>query len=331
VQDADAVAPELARLFHLPEFSFGYAKYVFGYLKYVTTNAIRAAPAADDTGSYPVLIFLEGFTGVRQQNTFQVEELVSHGYIVAAIDQPGAAAVVVFPDGRQVAANPRTRALVYQSIRPVEPAPTLNGHSFKDGMIPYFAQDAIFTLDQLTALNQADPNAILTGRLDLQRVGVFGISLGGIVAGDACLRDPRLRACWVGDAALSADVVRSGLKQPTMWISRGIETMHREGWSQIDIDLTQTSMRAVYEKLPGDGYLVLVPGMFHLNLLDTPYYSPLTSLLGMTGPINAQRAFNIINAYSLAFFDQHLKGKPEKLLAGPTEQYPEVDFETHMP
>jgi hypothetical protein len=35
-------------------------------------------------------------------NTYQVEELVSHGYIVAAIDQPGAAADVVFPGGRQV-------------------------------------------------------------------------------------------------------------------------------------------------------------------------------------------------------------------------------------
>ena len=34
--------------------------------------------------------------------TYPVEELVSHGYIVAAIDQPGAAAAVVFPDGRQV-------------------------------------------------------------------------------------------------------------------------------------------------------------------------------------------------------------------------------------
>jgi alpha-beta hydrolase superfamily lysophospholipase len=50
-----------------------------------------------------VLLFLEGATGFRQMNTFQVEELVSHGYVVAAIDQPGAAAAVVFPDGRQAA------------------------------------------------------------------------------------------------------------------------------------------------------------------------------------------------------------------------------------
>ena len=43
---------------------------------------------ADDEPSYPVLIFLEGLGAFRQMSTFQVEELVSHGYIVVAIDQP---------------------------------------------------------------------------------------------------------------------------------------------------------------------------------------------------------------------------------------------------
>ena len=80
----------------------------------------------------------------RQQNTFQVEELVSHGYVVAAIDQPYVAATVVFQDGRQAAYDPRW-----------DPP-----HSaFMDAHIPYLAQDAVFTLEQLAALNRADPTA----------------------------------------------------------------------------------------------------------------------------------------------------------------------------
>jgi pimeloyl-ACP methyl ester carboxylesterase len=217
--------------------------------------------------------------------------------------------------------------LIGQSISPGERAPRLDGRAFEDGMVPYLAQDASFTLDQLAALNQADPNGILTGRLDLQRAGIFGVSLGGIVGGEACRLEPRLRACLVMDAPLPADVVRAGLQQPTMWISRDAETMQLEGWSQAGdqgIDAHQTTMRAVFESLPRDGYLVLVRGMFHLNLTDIPYWSPLTSLLGLTGPIDAQRAHSIINAYSLAFFDRHLKGRPATLLDGPAEQYPEV-------
>ncbi len=329
MQDTDALAPALARLLHVPEFTFGYMKYLVGYLKYVKTNAIPSAPITDAEPRFPVLIFLEGFTGIRQQDTFQVEELVSHGYIVAGIDQPYAAATVVFPDGRQVPVEPRMIDLIWQSVSPHEKAPELNGQSFEDGIIPYLAQDAIFALDQLVAVNQADPNGILTGRLDLERVGIFGDSLGGIVVGEACLREPRFRACLVEDAPLTADVARAGLQQPTMWISRDVQTMEREGWSQRDIDETQNTMRAVFQSLKADGYLVLVPGMFHLNMVDTPYYSPLTSLLGVTGPIDAKRAHNIIKAYSLAFFDRYLKNLPEPLLDGPSAQYSEVLLERH--
>ena len=168
-------------------------------MKYVTTNAIPSAPVALDESSYPVLIFLEGLNGLRQMNTFQVEELVSHGYVVAAIDQPSAAAEVVFPDGRQVGGLTKDRLdlLLQQSISPVTNAPTLNGQTLKNGIIPYFAQDAVFTLHQLAGLNQADPTGILTGHLDVQRAGVFGVSLGGMVTPEACHLEPRFRACLV--------------------------------------------------------------------------------------------------------------------------------------
>lgn len=55
------------------------------------------------------------------------------------------------------------------------------------------------------------------------------------------------------------------------------------------------------------------------------------NLVGLTGPIDAQRAHRTINAYSLAFFDKELKGQPAPLLDGPAKQYPEVVFETRRP
>jgi predicted dienelactone hydrolase len=323
VQDAGALAPALARLFHLPGF-------FLQYLQYVTTHAIPSVPVAGDEPTYPVLLFLEGLGGFRQMNTFQVEELVSHGYIVVAIDQPYAAGMVVFPDGRRAAGQSidQMKALIRPSLGPVETAPILNGQALEDGIIPYLAQDAIFTLDQLAALNQADPSGMLTGRLDLRRAGLFGISLGSIIGGEVCWLEPRVRACLLMDAPMPADVVQAGLQQPAMWITRDAETMQLEGWPQAEIDEHQTTMRAVFESLPGDGYFVRVPGMFHLNLTDISCWSPLLPRLGITGPINAQRAHDIINAYSLAFFDRHLKGRTAALLDGPTEQYPEVLFET---
>lgn len=310
VPDPQVLAP-LARLLGLPGF-------VLSHLRHITTNAVPSARVASDEPRYPVLVFSHGRGGFRQHNTRQIEELVSHGYVVVAVDHPYAAAGVVFPDGRVVAIDP---SMTGSAVDREEGAAM-------DARHPYFARDIVFTLDQLTAIDRADPHGVLTGRLDLARVGVFGVSLGGGIAAEACRQDPRLRACLVMDMHMPPDLVRAGLRQPTMWISRDAETMRQEGWPQTYIDQVHTSMRTVYEKLPGDGYLVLVPGMYHADFSDARLLSPLTSLVGITGPIDGGRAHDIMRSYTLAFFDRHVKGDPAPLLDGPSPEYPEVRFES---
>lgn len=304
--------------------------------KYVTTHTVEAAPVAAEEPSYPVLIFMEGSTGFRQMNTFQVEELVSQGYIVVVIDHPYAAASVVFPDGRQAVmpSLDQFQPLVRASYIPPEQTPVVNGQVLEGGIIPYLAQDVIFSLDQLAALNQADPNQILTGKLDLQRVGALGVSMGGIVASEACRLDDRFQACLFMDAAMAASTVQSGLQQPGMWITRDAGTMRLErqragGWPEIEIAAHLDSMRAVYASLPGDGYFVQVPGIFHSNFTDIPAWSPLIPWLGLSGPVEVQRGFDILNGYSLAFFDRHVKGElPAGQFDALARLYPEVILET---
>lgn len=99
LQDGKIIAP-LAKLLRMPGF-------VFTHLRLVATNAVSSAPVAVGAPNYPVLIFSPGRGGFRQHNTFQVEELVSHGYIVVAIDHPYAEAGMDFPDGRRVPLDPR--------------------------------------------------------------------------------------------------------------------------------------------------------------------------------------------------------------------------------
>ena len=338
IANADTLTAAFARLLDMPAF-------VFGHLKYVTTNALSSAAAAADQHRYPILLFLEGATGFRQMNTFQVEHLVSHGYIVVAIDQPGAAAAVVFPDGRHAVGLtvPQFHAMVRPSYMPVATNAAQTGVLLPNGstlhdtsIIPYLAQDVTFTLDRLAALNRVDPNGILAGKLDLQRVGIFGVSLGGIVVGQACRLDARLRACLVMDAPMSIDVVNAGLKQPSMWITRDAASMRLErqragGWPDAEIEAHQTSMRAAYEGLSGAGYLVRVPGMFHSNFTDIASWTPLSRVLGLSGTIDEGRAHEIVNAYSLAFFDRHLLGRSATLLDGASNEYPEVLLESHRP
>ena len=331
LQDADAVTQAFARIHHKPPF-------MFGHFKYVGTHAIASAPVARAQADYPVLLFLAGVTGFRQMNTFQVEELVSQGYIVAAIDQPGAAAAVIFPDGRQAPGMTlaQARSRIGPSYLPGPSAPPMTGDALAGaGLIRYLADDANFTLDQLAAINRIDPNGILTGKLDLRRVGAFGVSLGGIVVAEACHLTPQLKACLMMDAPMPTDVVTAGLRQPSLWITRDVDSMRLErrragGWPEAEIQAHQTTLRSVYQSLPGAGYFVRVPGMFHSNFTDIPTWSPWASMMGLAGPINGQRAHDIVNAYAVAFFDRHLSDLPARLPL-PLPQYPEVLFESRRP
>ncbi len=305
----------LAGLMGLPEPAFD-------HLQVLKTHARRGAPMAMEEATYPLVLFSHGRCGFRQHNTVQVEELVSHGYIVATIDHPYAASGVVFPDGRLVPFDPRLLPPWPRALRPGDDP------AFAEGILPYLVRDATFVLDQLEALNEDDPRGILTHRLDLGRRGMFGVSLGGMITAEASRIDPRLKAGLIMDVYMPADVVASRLDQPMMWISRPAATIRLEGWDEAQIDDIHASMRAVFERLRGDGYIVLEPGMFHIDFSDGRLLSPLIEARGISGPIDGERARAILNAYVLAFFERHLRGRPAPILDGPTAQFPELIVET---
>lgn len=155
-----------------------------------------------------------------------------------------------------------------------------------------------------------------------------------MVVSEACHQDLRFNACLMMDAAVPADVRQHGLQQPCLWLTRPASDMRLErtssgGWTEKDIQETLSTMQMTYRKSKLGSYYVSIPGMFHVNFTDTPSWSPITSALGLTGPINRQRGFDIINAYSLAFFDKTLKHLEPSLLSGESKQYPEVTLWKH--
>jgi predicted dienelactone hydrolase len=314
LEDAGVIAPAVGRVLGVPEFTFG-------HLGEITTNAVPSAPVAGGESRYPVLILLGGRQGIRNAYTFQAEELASRGYVVAALDQPHASATVVFPDGRRVPYDPR-----------------MDDPAFTDAHIPHLAGDVGTALDRLAALDRADPRGVLSGRLDMNRAGLIGHSLGAVAGSQGCLTDARLKACLLEDGYMSADAVRSGLRRPTMWITRDAEVMRLErrragGWPEEEIARHQTTMRTVYESLAAEGYFVRVDGMFHLDMTDAPLMAAplLAATLGLTGPMGGGRAHAVVNAYSAAFFDLVLKGRDTPLLDGPSERFPEARVERHGP
>lgn len=328
--EGDGTTRALERIFGLPRFALL-------ALAAVRTNAMVDAPIAD-ADPFPVLLFLEGLGGFRQMNTFQVEHLVSRGYVVVALDQPYTAASVAFPDGRSaaMASLDLVRPLVRQSYLPAATTPVMAGRPLPNGVVPYLAEDVTFVLDEIARRDRDGTLGVLSGRLDLERVGAFGTSLGGLVVGEAARTDPRLKALLVLDAAVTTRTTEAGLDQPTMWITRPAETMREErarlgGWSEAEIEAHHTSVRTTFAGLRAPGWFIQVPRTSHLDFTDVPLYSPVFGWVGATGPMDGSRAHRIVNDYGLAFFDRHLRGRPSPLLDGRSHPYPDVQVERHAP
>lgn len=122
-------------------------------------------PVEAEVGASPLLVFTHGFTSTHRNGAYLAEHLASHGFVVVAVDYPlthmGA------PGG------PMVEDVVNQP------------------------GDVSFLIDTLLGRSAVAGNA-LTGKIDAQRIGVFGISLGGLtstlVAYHPRWRDPRIGA-----------------------------------------------------------------------------------------------------------------------------------------
>lgn len=258
------------------------------------TYAFANAALSDAETSYPILIFSHGAGGEMSMYTTQLEELASHGYIVVAINHSYGAAATVFPDGRTVTANFSTGL---------------------DGAAPIWAEDQMFVIDQLELLNQNDPEDRFTGRLDLDRLGVFGHSLGGATATITCLVDERCKAGASEDGPVYGDVIEQGLNQPFLYFLSD---------SMIFAD------PEAYQNAKGPLYLVDPEGFEHLNYGDWPYWmaAPQIHASGWLGSAESGRSVEVTRAYLVAFFDKHLRGMDGTLLDDSSTVYPEVTVTT---
>lgn len=304
---------------------FGLPASLLHNLRNAPTHAVTDAPA--EQGRFPVLINPGGYHGFRTASLVWIEELVSHGYVVVGLDQPGTSAATLLGDGTVVRTmadrNAFDRLMPLALSARTGPPPHLNGVPLPGGIIPFLSGDLSFVLDRLAKVESDDSGLI--GRLDLERVGVFGMSLGSYVGIEACRRDLRFRACLAVDSGHTDLAAVQGISQPLMIMSRDADVMREErrragGWPEPEIEHTVTTQRALFAHSRGDVFYVTMNDMFHVNWTDVPIWSPLIRWIGVAGPVDPYQAFATTNAFTLAFFDRYLKDGPplhgEKLSAG---------------
>jgi predicted dienelactone hydrolase len=300
--DADRTGPPILK-------RYGFPSFVLNHLALVKTHSYLKAPLVDQSKAYPVLVFSHGYgQSDFSMNLTQMEELASHGYIVFSINHTYESWATVFPDGRVIPESEIAFNTLHGS----------SGEMFDlDARLSTWVADTQFVLDQLERINKdmSDPFA---GKLDLERLGVFGMSFGGATATEICLMDSRCKAGANMDGSQFGyvDFSANHLQIPFMFFY----SENSNGMNDY-----------IYEGVENRAYRVVVQGSSHTNYTDAPLWSPFSKYASSLvrypiGTIDQRRMTSITNAYLLAFFDRHLKNQQSTLLDETKSPYGEVDY-----
>ena len=267
----------------------------------IRTHAYPDAPILHGKKRFAVLLFEPGFGMLPFFYTTLIEDLASHGYIVAGTIPTYYTHYNVFSNGRVVDTFKSSHA---------------------NASLPFWTGDMIFTLNQLEKLN-TDSASQFHERLDFMRVGAFGHSMGGAASVQVAKDDPRVRAALDLDGTLVPNVVNSvvdsGLLKPFLMFDHphpGETNYHRD---------------AVVFRDAKPAYRLSLAGSEHsfsgdFGLLP---FIPMSAKKAALGTIDPAHALTITKAYVEAFFGEYLEGRKSPLLNGPSPEYPEITFETN--
>ncbi|MFN2237426.1 MAG: alpha/beta hydrolase family protein [Anaerolineales bacterium] len=307
LDNMEVMAPALAAKLNLPSF-------FLDHIKYAQTHALTNAPLLNSGSKYPLLLFSHGWGGFKSQNTYQVEELASHGYIVAAPDHTYGAIASVFPDGSIALNNP--------DALPVDAEMPENEFlSAAQILGDQWAGDLGFVIDSLENPGVNYQLDVLGQNIDFTRVGVLGHSTGGGAAIEFCATDARCQAALGMDPYMdpvSKQVQTQNFNKPYM-------AMFSESWA-IEPGRNNDIFKLFFNNVKEDRFDFYIQETKHYDFTDMPAFSPLAPYLGLKGTLNGEQVSKIINAYTLAFFDRYFRGDSGTILDKPSEKYPEMIY-----
>lgn len=289
---------------------YGLPPSALNYLDKIDTHVYKDAPVSGE--KFPVLLFSHGYHSKANGYYNMLSEIVSHGYIVFAVNHTYESTGSTFPDGTEVYFDNeyarKIEANTWETINPVVEAfqEDLNFEErhpiVQEALISYFAKDIvgrwardiIDVVDKLEEWNQTDH---FKGRLDITNVGVFGHSRGGGAAGESLLLDTRIKAGVNLDGIQWGQIVNTQFQQPFLLLA--------SDWPDDHENLNQ---HAYINKSASVFYEGTLLESGHSNFMDIPFMIPLQAL-SLAGDINPNLASEITNKLTVTFFDKHLKNR----------------------
>ncbi len=278
------------------------------------------------------MLFSHGYGSKATGYYALLTEIASQGYVIVNMNHTYESLGSTFPDGTkkyfdygyQAESNTETMSIIQPLV-----------DAFKDGLDydtrhpiirevvkkyvevdiqDRWASDMIETLD---LIEQWNTKGFFRGKFNLEKLGVFGHSVGGGSAGNLAMKDSRIKAAVNLDGIQWGDMIDTTYHVPYLYVSADWPADHEDINSHVYIN---KSTDYFYEtKLLNSG---------HPNFMDIPFMIPVPALAG-TGAIDAGQGMEIVTRLTTAFFDRHVKGLPGANIQAIGEQYDLLEMTVH--
>jgi pimeloyl-ACP methyl ester carboxylesterase len=280
----------------------------------IRPHAVENAAVAGSPKTFPVVLFSHGLDSTSFEYTSLIEELVSHGYVVVAIEHTYTAVAVAFPNGKVVPFHREAMPADLSADERFKRMVAAAGIGISTG-----ASDLVFVLNRLGKMNEAGPRQFpLSGRLDLEHVAAVGHSGGADFAARACQLDERIKACVSLDGGmppmsafpqypdgkrfhqpvLLLEVDHSGDRKPFS------ETQYTDYLKEKEAELNRCPMGSYHVELKA-------PGLYHGSFSD---YGLLAAQGRVAETQIALHNLRLTQSFTLAFLNKYLKQADEPLL-----------------
>jgi dienelactone hydrolase len=302
--------------------------------------AIEGAPLLIPKKKFPVIILCHGLGSMVSLQTAHAENLASHGFVVFGINHTFNCSLSIFPDGR---------------VYPFKFDWNASGKMDQCmKIVNLWQQDVKFVLSKIEDLADLQPESVenpFYHKLDLDKIGMFGHSMGGATTTQMCRRDARIKAGVNMDGPLFGSDYEDGFKKPYMMmvaensIRRTDSMMSEKELLAQRMTRDEELMLKILFRYGGvnlcgniradgsDAYYVYFIGAGHNTFTDVPLVKEISFLLNFleyfglnAGTIAPLRAVEVTNKLLVDFFNKYLMHKPALILenAYASDQFPEV-------
>lgn len=298
--------------------------------KNIMSRSYKNAPPLK-TGHYPVIIFEHGYESYARQNLSQMEKFANNGYIVMALSHPGESLATQYPDGTIVLMDKEkypSLGSLNKKKEKTENAEFIKVASYlmSEEDDPY-VQERIFynafkksrsviTVEKpileryadmtylLNNLDKINESGFFANMLDLDSIGIYGHSMGGVASFEAGSRTD-LKRLPKAVANLDGPMFFYGEKGPIPKVPFLMAYSTETKWGSEKMSLEGIN-EWIFGQKTTDAWEATFYRSTHVNFTDLTYFKGLKDL-NITGKSNGFSAGVAQEAMLIAFFEKYLR------------------------